>query len=85
MNHLSKDAFLVNEIIVKTDTSKLSHNDRQRFKTIISQFSETKSLSVWDLSELRRLRALSNRSDTRWLHQDVEARFNAVYNPARPR
>jgi hypothetical protein len=85
MNNLSKDAFLVNEIIIKTDPSKLSQNDRRRLKEITTQFSETKSLSVWELSELRRLRALSNRSDTRWLHQDVQARFNAVYNPARPR
>ena len=84
MNNLSKDAFLVNEIIIKTDPSKLSQNDRRRLKEITTQFSETKSLSVWELSELRRLRALSNRSDTRWLHQDVQARFNAVYNPARP-
>ena len=85
MTNLSKDAFLVNEIIIKTDPSKLSQNDRRRLKEITTQFSETKSLSVWELSELRRLRALSNRSDTRWLHQDVQARFNAVYNPARPR
>ena len=85
MNHLSKAAFLVNDITIKTTPERLSQNDRARFYAIREAFNKSRTISEFDLSELRRLRALSNRSDVRWLHQDVVARFNTVYNPARPR
>jgi hypothetical protein len=85
MNNLSKNAFLVNEISIKTDLAKLAPNDRRRFVTIRQGFYATQRISEFDLSELRRLRALSNRRDTRWLYQDVNARFNTVFNPVKSR
>ena len=85
MNNLSKKAFLVNEISNKTDLTKLAARDRQRFVAICEAFYATQRISEFDLSELRRLRALSNRRDTRWLYQDVNARFNTVFNPVKSR
>lgn len=85
MKNLSRDAFLVNDITTKTDVTKLSPGDRQRFDEIKARFNQTKKISDWDLSELRRFRAQSNRRDTRWLYQDVQARFNTVFNPVRSR
>ena len=85
MNNLSKLAFLVNEISNKTDLTKLAARDRQRFVAIREAFYATQRISEFDLSELRRLRALSNRRDTRWLYQDVNARFNTVFNPVKSR
>lgn len=85
MQNLNKDAFLFNELCLKIKTEKLSQKERQRLKEIKSKFSESRTLSDWDLSELRQFRADSNRNDARWLHQDIEARFNAVFNPARPK
>ena len=85
MNNLSKLAFLVNEISNKTDLTKLAARDRQRFVAIREAFYATQRISEFDLSELRRLRALSNRRDTRWLFQDVNARFNTVFNPVKSR
>ena len=85
MNNLSKLAFLVNEISNKTDLTKLAYRDRQRFVAIRESFYATHRISEFDLSELRRLRALSNRRDTRWLYQDVNARFNTVFNPVNSR
>ena len=85
MNNLSKKAFLVNEISNKTDLTKLAARDRQRFVAIREAFYATQRISEFDLSELRRLRALSNRRDTRWLYQDVNARFNTVFNPVNSR
>jgi hypothetical protein len=85
MNNLSKLAFLVNEISIKTDLTKLAYRDRQRFVAIHEGFYATHRIFEFDLSELRRLRALSNRRDTRWLYQDVNARFNTVFNPVKSR
>lgn len=85
MNILSRNAFLVNEISTKTDLVKLSPRDRQRFVAIRDAFYTTHRISEFDLSELRRLRSLSNRQDTRWLYQDVNARFNTVFNPVKSR
>ena len=85
MNNLSKLAFIVNEISTKTDLAKLAYRDRQRFVAIREGFYATHRISEFDLSELRRLRALSNRRDTRWLFQDVNARFNTVFNPVKSR
>ena len=85
MNNLNKNAFLVNEISTKTDLTKLTPRDRQRFVAIRDGFYATDRISEFDLSELRRLRALSNRRDTRWLYQDVNARFNTVFNPVKSR
>jgi hypothetical protein len=75
----------VNEISNKTDLTKLAARDRQRFVAIREAFYATQRISEFDLSELRRLRALSNRRDTRWLFQDVNARFNTVFNPVKSR
>ena len=61
MNNLSKLAFIVNEISTKTDLAKLAYRDRHRFVAIREAFYATKRISEFDLSELRRLRALSNR------------------------
>lgn len=85
MNKLNKNAFLVNELTIKTNPEKLSNNDRKRFYAIREAFNKTREISEFDLSELRRLRTLSNRTDVRWLSQDANARFNTVYNPVRPR
>lgn len=85
MNNLSKLAFLVNEISIKTDLTKLAYRDRQRFVAIREAVYATQRISEFDLSELRILRALSNRRDTRWLFQDVNARFNTVFNPVNSR
>jgi len=85
MNNLSKLAFIVNEISTKTDLTKLAYRDRQRFIAIREAFYATQRISEFDLSELCRLRALSNRRDTRWLFQDVNARFNTVFNPVKSR
>lgn len=85
MNNLNRDAFIVNDLVAKTNFNNLSERDKKRFHGIKTSFYETKKISEFDLSELRRLRALSNRVDVRWLYQDVEARFDTVFNPARPR
>ena len=85
MNNLNKNAFLVNEISTKTDLTKLAARDRQRFVAIREGFYATQHITEFDLSELRRLRVLSIRRDTRWLNQDVNARFNTVFNPVKSR
>ena len=85
MNNLSKLAFLVNEISTKTDLTKLAYRDRQHFVAIREAFYATQRISEFDLSELRRLRALSNRRDTRLLYQNVNARLNTVFNPVNSR